>query len=81
MTKEDAVKIYKKCGKFLHEDNPYATPHDTSYYENNIPIWNSRIVSLLARHLVHIHQDEMYYVGMKSAKDGRAFVNVFKRVE
>lgn len=78
LTKEDAIKVYEKCGAFLHEDNPFKEKHDTSFYESKIPVWNGKIVKLLNRHLVHLYDDKMYYVIMKSEINGKASGNVFE---
>jgi len=81
LTKDDAIKLYEKCGAFLHEDNPFNSAHDVSYYEKSIPIWNAKIIALLNVHLVHIYDDYMYFVVMKSEKDGNPCGNIFEAVK
>ena len=81
LTKDDAIQLYDKCNAFLHEDNPFKTPHDVSYYEKNIPIWCSKIIKLLNRHKVHLYDDYMYYVIMQSEKDGNPRGNLFQKIE
>ncbi len=81
LTKEEAIKVYEKCNAFLHEDNPFHAAHDVAYYEKGIPIWNSKIITLLNRHLVHIYDDYMYFVIMQSEKDGNPWGNVFEAID
>ena len=81
LTKDDAIKVYEKCGAFLHEDNPFRSKHDISFYQNSIPIWNAKIVKLLNRHLVHLYNDKIYFVVMRSESDGNPRGNVFEKIE
>ncbi len=80
LTKEEAIELYDKCNAFLHENNPFKTSHEVSYYEERIPIWNLKIIKLLNRHLVHIYDDYMYFVVMKSEKDGNPSGNIFEAI-
>lgn len=81
LTKDDAKKLYEKCGAFLHEDNPFKSKHDVSFYESSIPVWNVKIVNLLNRHLVHLYDDNMYFVVMKSEIDGKPRGNIFEKIK
>ena len=80
LSKDDAIKVYDKCNAFLHEDNPFKEKHDTTFYESNIPIWNGKIVKLLNTHLVHLYDDKIYYIVMKSDIDGKTRGSVFEPV-
>lgn len=79
-TKEEILKIYDKCGKFLHSDNPYASPHDIEYYEKNIAIWNKRISQLLNRHIIRLSDGNLYFICMKFEKTGKSFGCLFEAV-
>ena len=39
LSKEDAIKIYDKCGALMHVSNPYGLQTDPHYYERMMPIW------------------------------------------
>jgi len=78
--KKDAIKVYDKCSAFLHEDNPFKTSHDVSYYVKNIPLWDSKIINLLNRHTVRIYDDCMYFISMRSEKDGNPHGAIFKAI-
>lgn len=39
LSKEDAIKIYDKCGALMHVSNPYGSQTDPHYYERMMPIW------------------------------------------
>lgn len=54
LTKEDAIKIYEKCGGLLHVSNPYGSQIDVSYYQEKMPIWYKKIMNLLNQHLIHM---------------------------
>lgn len=81
LTLEDAIYVYEKCGGFLHEDNPFKSPHDVAFYEEHIPIWKSKIRRLLNAHIIHLCEDELYYVIMRSSDTGNAAGNIFEKVE
>jgi len=78
LNKEEAISLYLKCGEFLHEDNPYRKPHDIEYYRNNLPIWNSKIINLLNRHLIHLCNGNFYFVVMQSLENGKPSGNIFE---
>ena len=80
LKKEEAIKILDKCSALLHEDNPYKSPIDLSYYENAIPDWYNKIQALLACHIVRLLDGCLYYVIMSSYPDGVPYGKVFEPV-
>lgn len=54
LTRDEFVKVYEKCGKFMHSYNPYGSLHDTDYYIANIPVWLNKIIGLLNCHLIRL---------------------------
>ena len=78
LTKEEFIKVYEKCGKILHAENPLGNGTDYKYYEKNIPIWINQIKRLLNSHTVKLLNDpNIYLVHMQEhGKDG-ASVYVF----
>lgn len=85
LTKEDFVRIYEKCGHFLHEDSPFKTETDIQHdYESiwkEMPIWVGLIISLLNTHLIHLfnHKD-LFYTSM-GAEGEQPKGNIFTRIE
>lgn len=43
LTKEEFIKVYEKCGRILHAENPLGNGIDYKYYEKNIPLWMNKI--------------------------------------
>jgi len=72
LTKDDFVKVYEKCGKILHADNPFGSKTDYSYYQEQIKNWRNKIVKLLSSHQIHLLNDKnIYLIHMKEKKDGQ----------
>ena len=66
LTRDDFVKIYDKCGKIMHANNPFGSHYDYGYYAAKIAEWESLIVGLLNTHLIHIKGvDGFYLIHMK----------------
>ena len=80
LTKENAIKIYDKCGAFLHANNPYNTSTNICYYEEHLGMWNQQIVRLLNTHLVCLNDNNMYFIIMQSIDNGQPAGNIFERV-
>lgn len=80
MKKDEALKVYEKCGSILHATNPYGSQPDFSYYINNIPKWYDNIVMLTDNHLVcMLGVERIYYVIMRSAQNEKPAGSVFIR--
>lgn len=70
LSKEDAIKIYDKCGALMHAENPYGATVDLDYYETMIPIWYKKIMNLLSQHLIHMVDGEhLYCIVMNDEKN------------
>jgi hypothetical protein len=68
LTKDDLIKLYKKCGAIMHSGNPYGSQVDFAYYEKNIPYWRDRIVNLLNSHLItFVNDPKVYLIQMGAA--------------
>lgn len=71
LTKEKFVRIYERCGRFLHE-NPLKmsnsdidNAYDTVWKE--IGDWGQLIINLLYTHVVQLHnQTDLYYIALGS---------------
>lgn len=62
LTKKDFVKVYQKCGKILHADNPFGSKTEYKYYINQIRTWVSKIMWLINQHFIHIVGDDNIYL-------------------
>jgi hypothetical protein len=70
LTKEDLIKLYKKCGAIMHSGNPYGSQVDFAYYEEKISWWRNRIVNLLNSHLITLVDDPNLYLIQMGKIDG-----------
>jgi hypothetical protein len=70
LTKNRFIKIYEKCGRIMHADNPYGGTIDYHYYEVQVPVWLQEITTLLDSHIIRLINDSnMYVIHMKEADD------------
>lgn len=79
LTLDDAISIYDKCGGFMHEDNPFREPHDVEFYEEHISIWRTKIIKLLNAHIIHLCDDEFYYIIMQAEDTGNVAGTIFAK--
>ncbi|WP_258239032.1 hypothetical protein [Arcobacter sp. F155] len=72
LTKDEFIKVYDKCGKILHAENPLGNGIDYKYYEKVIPEWMGKIKRLLNSHTIKLLNDKnMYLVHMQeNGKEG-----------
>lgn len=80
MTIDEAIRVYEKCGRFMHEDNPFREPHDIAFYENHITVWKTNIIMLLNTHIIHLSEGEFYYIVMQNKDTGNVAGNMFAKV-
>jgi hypothetical protein len=81
LTKQDFVKLYKKCGAIMHSGNPYGSQVDYGYYDKNIPDWRTKIISLLNTHKIHLLNDEnIYLIHMREERDNKVHHYTFAPV-
>ena len=65
LTKDDLIKLYKKCGAIMHSGNPYGSQVDLAYYESKITYWLDRVVNLLnAHHITLVNDPNLYLIQM-----------------
>jgi hypothetical protein len=82
LTKDDFIKVYKKCGAMMHADNPKGTKVDYSYYEKAIPEWIRKIMRLLNSHQIHLVDDEnIYLIHMKEDRDDEVHYYTFSPIK
>lgn len=81
LSKEDFIKLYKKCGAIMHAGNPYGSRVDYKYYEGNIPSWRQKIINLLNSHTIRLLGDQnIYLIHMKEDQDDKVHYYVFSPV-
>jgi hypothetical protein len=79
LTKNEFVKVYKKCGAIMHSGNPFGSHVDYKYYENNIPIWAQKIVNLLVCHQIQLVNSNIFYIiHMLEERDGKVHFYKFE---
>lgn len=80
LTKKEFVKLYKKCGKLMHRDNPFGSKADLNFYEKSINEWLSKINNLLKVHAIKLLGDDtLYLIHMQEAPDGKVHEYVFAK--
>ena len=84
LTRDEFVKVYDRCGKFLHEDSPYKTEKEIhNEYEqlwNDIGEWGQLIINLLSNHTIHLYnQKDLFFISMDKG-DNPPHGNIFTRV-
>jgi hypothetical protein len=82
LTKDDFLKVYEKCGRMMHSDNPYGGKTDYRYYDKSIPKWMEKIRVLLNSHTIRLINDEnMYLIHMKEDRDDKVHGYTFQPVK
>ena len=54
LTQNELSQAHGRCGKLMHASNPFGTPIDYQFYQNQFPVWLIRIMNLLNNHQVHL---------------------------
>lgn len=81
LTKEEFIKLYKKCGAIMHSGNPYGSKIDYGYYDKNIPDWRTKIINLLNTHKIHLLNDEnIHLIHMQEERDNKVHHYTFAPV-
>jgi hypothetical protein len=81
LTKDDLIKLYKKCGAIMHSGNPYGSQIDYGYYESMVGHWGSRIKNLLNAHYIRLVNDpNLYLIQMGSNNEAPSY-GVFAPLE
>jgi hypothetical protein len=62
LTKEEFIKVYEKCGKIMHADNPFGSKTDLDYYEKQIKEWLFKTINLLNCHMIKLKGNEDFYL-------------------
>ena len=77
LTKDDLIKLYKKCGAIMHCGNPYGSQLDYGYYEKRMDYWSERIRNLLNSHCIRLVNDTHLYLIQMGDENGVPSYNVF----
>jgi len=62
MTQDDFVCLYDKCGQILHARNPFNPQDPVIQIGYSVAQWVTRIRRLLATHLVHLVDSDVWVV-------------------
>lgn len=79
LTRDDFLKLYKKCGAIMHSGNPYGSQVDLGYYEKMVGFWRNRIVYFLSAHLIRLVGEERLYLVQMGASDEAPTHLIFAR--
>lgn len=82
LTKEEFIKVYKKCGSIMHASNPLGRKIGYEYYKKNLPEWRQKVLNLLNTHKIHLlNETGFYLIHMKEEKDDKVHFYTFGRHE
>lgn len=82
LTEEQFAKVYEKCGKIAHAENPFGSKIDIKYYESNIPLWLEKIIRLLNTHIISLVGDSnLYIIHMKEERDDNVYGYIFTNID
>lgn len=85
LTKEEFVRIYDRCGKYLHESSLNMTSKDIYEAYNNvykeISHWIQLIVNLLWTHTINLYnQKDLFYIALGKEEEP-PHGNIFTRID
>lgn len=82
LTEKEFVKLYEKCGKLMHAQNPFSTPIDYAKYQLDLPNWIDKIMVLLNSHTIQlIDSNDVYLIHMQEDGDDEIHYYTFKAVK
>lgn len=82
MTRDEALKVYEKCGGMMHSNNPYRSKVDIKKLNNNFIDWLNKIIKLLSHHCIILYGKAHMVVGlMQSKEDGKPYAFDFGEVK
>ncbi len=81
LTQADFVNVYEKCGAILHSTNPFGKQINILSYQDNIPIWCSKIINLLNAHTIRLVGDDKHvYLFQMGEKEKWPSYTPFERI-
>jgi hypothetical protein len=81
LTRDDLLKLYKKCAAIMHSGNPYGSQVDYAYYEKMTVHWGIRIMNLLNAHHIRLVDDANLYLIQMGAEGAPPTYQAFEPVE
>lgn len=82
LSKEEFIKVYKKCGAILHASNPLGRKIGYEYYKKSIPEWRQKIINLLNNHQIRLFNHQGFYlIHMKEDRDEKVHFYEFAPVQ
>lgn len=85
LTRDSFVRIYERCGKYLHEDSPFKTEKqikdEYNALWNDIGTWGQLIINLLYTHVVQLYNnDRLFYIALGEHSE-RPHGNIFEKID
>lgn len=82
LTRKDFIKVYEKCGKIMHADNPFGSKVNFNFYENQIGQWHDKIIGLLNCHIIKLKENnKLYIIHMQEDRDNFVHGYDFERMD
>ncbi|MBK5970982.1 hypothetical protein CCR91_20000 [Thiorhodovibrio winogradskyi] len=82
LTKDELVEVHGRCGAVLHAANPYGKKANYGQFEQEVPTWVTKVMTLLADHKIQLLDDEsFYFVRMEDPTDKRVHLWTYGRAQ
>jgi len=62
LTEDELITAHVRCGALMRSVSPFANPIDYEFYQQNFPVWRTRMNILLNNHEVHLLGDTGFWL-------------------
>jgi hypothetical protein len=62
LTQSELVEAHGRCGALMHGANPFGSPIDYDFYQQNFSSWITKYMNLLNNHQVHLVGDTGFWL-------------------
>jgi hypothetical protein len=72
LTKSDFAEVYGRCGVMAHAANPFGKGIDYPYYQQQLPVWRTKVLRLLNSHEIRlVNTPGLYVIHMREDQDDK----------
>jgi len=79
LSKENALKIYERCGGILHAENPFKNKRNIAEIKAQFHDWIIQLITLMNHHLIVLNNGNMVVGIMHSKDDGNPYAFLFAK--
>lgn len=81
LTRDEFVRLYKRCGGILHADNPLGRKTNYPALYSQMSQWRTKILNLLNCHHIRLVGDKnIYLIHMKEDRDDKVHGYIFSPI-